>query len=173
MPDEDVNEVGVWGCEDGIEVGGASVDAEGTIHFPRRSTPRGHVAVGGEEVEGEEGGWDDSGVLFAEGVEVKSEVGEEEGGLLVDGVEDGLLAGWEEGDSLVCGGGEEDGLLGDSTENGPAALRGSDEDGVVVAVGAVVAGELSGAVLVDGGDEVPPRTGKKMAPSQSGKEMEE
>lgn len=55
VPDEDVNEVGVWVCEDDIEVGGTSVDAEGTIHWPRRSTPRGHV----EEVEGDEGGWDD------------------------------------------------------------------------------------------------------------------
>jgi hypothetical protein len=83
--------------------------------------------------------------------------------LLVDGGEDELLAGGEEG-SLVCGGREEDGLLGDSTENGLATLRGSDEDGVVVAVGAVVAGEEpSGVVLVDGGDEDPPGSGKKMA----------
>ena len=59
VPDEDVNEAGVCGCEDGVEVGGTSVDAEDTIHRPKRSTPRGHVAVGGEEVEGDEGGWDD------------------------------------------------------------------------------------------------------------------
>lgn len=112
-------------------------------------------------------------LLAGEGVGVESEVGGEEGVLLVDGREDGLLAGREEGGgSLVCGGEEEDGLLGDSTENGLAAFRGSDEDGVVVAVGAVVAGELSGAVLVDGGDEVPPGSGKKMAPGQLGKEME-
>jgi hypothetical protein len=59
VPDEDVNEVGVWGCEDGIEVGGSSVDAGGTLHSPRRFTPKGHVAVEGDEVEGDEGGWDD------------------------------------------------------------------------------------------------------------------
>jgi hypothetical protein len=94
--------------------------------------------------------------------------------LLVDGREDGPLAGREEGGgSVVCGGEEEDELLGDSTENGLAAFRGSEEDGVVVAVGAVVAGELSGAVLVDGADEVPPGSGRKMAPGKSGKEMEE
>jgi hypothetical protein len=56
VPDEDVNEVGVWGCEDGVEVGCTSVDAEDTIHWPWRSTPTGHVAVGGEEVGGGEGG---------------------------------------------------------------------------------------------------------------------
>jgi hypothetical protein len=90
--------------------------------------------------------------------------------LLVGGGEDELLAGGEDvGGSLVWGGAEEDGLLDDSTENGL-----SDDCGVVVTVGAVVAGELSGAVLVDrGGDEVPPGSGKKMAPGQSGKEMEE
>jgi hypothetical protein len=74
VPDEDVNRVGAWGCEDGIELGDTSVDAEGTKHWPSESTPRAHVAVGGEEVEGveeEEGGWDDWGVLLAgEGVEV-------------------------------------------------------------------------------------------------------
>jgi len=59
VPDEDVNGVGVWGCEDGTEVGGASLDAEGKIHWPRRSTPRRHSGVGEEEVEGDEGGWDD------------------------------------------------------------------------------------------------------------------
>ena len=110
-------------------------------------------------------------LLAGEGVGVESELGGEEAGLLVDGGEDGLLE--EAGGSLVCGGAEEDGLLGDSTENGLVALRGSDEDGVVIAVGAVVVGEPSGAVLVDGGDEVPLRSGKKMAPGQSGKEMEE
>ena len=54
-------------------------------------------------------------------------------------------------DSLVYGGRKrkEDGLLGDSTESGLAVLRGSDKDGVVIAVGAVVAEEPSGAVLVD------------------------
>jgi hypothetical protein len=113
--------------------------------------------------------------MAGEGVGVESEVGGEEGELLVDGGEDELLAGGEEdGGSLVCGCGEEDGLLPDSTENGLTALGGSVEVGVVVAVGAVVAGELSGAVLVDGG-EVPPASasGKKMAPGQSGKEVEE
>jgi hypothetical protein len=99
--------------------------------------------------------------MAGEGVGVVSEVGGEEDGLLVNG----LLAGGEEsGGSLVCGGGEEVGLLADSTERGLTALE------VVVAVGAVVA---SGAVLDGGGDEVPPESGKKMAPSQSGKEMEE
>ena len=39
-------------------------------------------------------------------------------------------------------------LLGDSTESGLAALRGPDEDGVVIAAGAVIAEEPSGAVLV-------------------------
>lgn len=60
VPDEDANEVGDWGCEDDIE-GGTSVDAGGTIHWPRRSTPRGHVVVGEEEVEGDEGGRDGGG----------------------------------------------------------------------------------------------------------------
>ena len=59
VPDEDVNEVGVWGCEDGSAIGTTSADARCAIHRPKMSTPRGHVAVGGEEVEGDEGGWDD------------------------------------------------------------------------------------------------------------------
>jgi hypothetical protein len=59
VPDEEANEVGVWGCEDGTEVGDTSVDAAGTIHWPRRFTPRGHVVVGEEEVEGDEGDSDD------------------------------------------------------------------------------------------------------------------
>jgi hypothetical protein len=87
--------------------------------------------------------------------------------LLVDGGEDALLAGGEEdGGSLVCGCGEEDGLLDDSTEDGLSALEGSVEVGVLVVVGAVVAGELSGAVLVDGGgDEVPPASDERILPT--------
>lgn len=59
MLDDDVNEVGVWGCEDGTEVDDTSVDTEeagglpddvvGKIHWPKRSTPRGHVTVGEED----------------------------------------------------------------------------------------------------------------------------
>lgn len=56
VSDEDVNEVGVWGCEDGTEVDGTSADAGITTHWPKRSKPRGHVGVGGEEVEGDERG---------------------------------------------------------------------------------------------------------------------
>jgi len=53
VPDEDVDEIGVWGCDDDTPV-----DAGGTIHWPRRSRPRGHVALG-EEVEGDDEGWSD------------------------------------------------------------------------------------------------------------------
>ena len=65
---DDKGEVGVSDDRGGEEAGvfdeGAAEevgvsDTEGTIHRPRRSTPRGHVTVGGEEVEGVEGGWDD------------------------------------------------------------------------------------------------------------------
>ena len=144
VPDEDVDEIGVWDCEDGAEVDGTTVDAGGRIQLPRRSKPRGHVALGGEEV------W----------------------GLLVTGAGVGVESE-EDGGSLVCAGGAEDELPGNSPSSTLTELRGSDEDGVVV-VGAVVAGELSGAVLVDGGDdEVPPGSGKKMAPGKSGKELEE
>ena len=147
VPDEDVDEMGVWDCEDDAELDGTSVDdAEGKIHWPRRFRPRGHAALVGEDVEGEED-W----------------------GLLVVGVGVGVEEK-EDGGSVVCGRGEED-ELGNSPEPGNSpvtALRGSDE--VVVAVGAVVAGES----LVDGDDdEVPPESGKKMAAGQSGKETEE
>jgi Ser-tRNA(Ala) deacylase AlaX len=71
-------------------------------------------------------------VIAGEDVGAESEVGgEEDCGLLVNGGEDELLD--------------------DSTENGLEVVGISDEDGVAVTVGAVVAGELSGAVLVDGG----------------------
>lgn len=53
------DEVSVWGWEDGTEdpsVDAEDVDGPGKMHCPRRSTPRGHVAVGEEEVEGV---WDD------------------------------------------------------------------------------------------------------------------
>lgn len=95
--------------------------------------------------------------------------------MLVDGGEDELLAGGlEDGELFVCGCGEEDGLPADNTENGLTALGVSDEVGVFVAVGAVVPGELSGGVLEDGGvDDNSPRSGKRMATGQSGKEMEE
>jgi hypothetical protein len=72
VSDDDVNEVGVWGWEDGTEVDGTSVGAEeagglpeddvdgtGKMHWPRRSTPRGHVTLGEEEVDRDEAGWDD------------------------------------------------------------------------------------------------------------------
>lgn len=69
--DEGVNEVGAWGWEDGTELGSKSDDAGGAepsegvvddcgmMHWPRESTPKEHVAVGGEEVEGDGRGWDD------------------------------------------------------------------------------------------------------------------
>ena len=100
--------------------------------------------------------------MAGEGVGVESGVRGEEGRLLVNGGEDGLLAGEEEDEgSLVCGG-EGERLLDESRENGL-----SDEDGVVIAVGAVVAGDPLGAVLADeADDEVPPGSGKKMAPGQ-------
>ena len=127
-----------------------------------------------------DGGEEDGGSLVCGGGEDELLAdGEEDGGSLVcAGGEDELLAGGEEdGGSLVCDGGEEDGLLGDSTENGLAALGESDEDGVVVPGGAVVAGavvaeEPSEDVLVDGGDEVPPGSGKKMAPGRQEKEWQ-
>lgn len=101
---------------------------------------------------------------MAEVVEVWSEVDEEEGGLLVDGGEDELVADEvESGGSLVFGGGEEDWLLDDSTGGG--SLRRFNEGGVVVAAEAVIAGEPSGAVLVDGGDEVPPTSGERILPN--------
>jgi hypothetical protein len=143
VPCEDVDEVGVWGCEDATELADTSVDVGGRMHWPRRSRPRGHATLVGGEVEGDEGDW--GLVVVGEGVGVEPEEG---------------------GGSLVCGGGEED-ELPNSPVSRLSVLRGSDNNGVVVAVGVVVPGGSSGAVLVDGGDdEVPPESGKKMAPGQ-------
>jgi hypothetical protein len=104
--------------------------------------------IAGEDVgvESEVGGEVD-GELLVDGGEVDDESlvdgGEVDGESLVDGGEDGLLVGGD-GELLVCDGEEDEPL--DNTEN---ASGESNEDGVVVVVGPVVAGVLSGDVLVD------------------------